>query len=52
MTQVKAFAILIVIAFTVDMAAFDGAYRHSWARTVQHTVYEVSGLDWTGFLGR
>lgn len=52
MTQLKAFAMLVVVAFTVDMAAFDGAYRHALARHVQHVVYQVSGQHWTGFLGR
>ncbi len=52
MTQVKAFAMLVVVAFAIDMAAFDGAYRHSLSRHVHHLVYEVSGLHWTGFVGR
>lgn len=52
MTQVKAFAMLVVAAFTVDMAAFDGVYRHALNREVRHVVHEVSGLHWTGFIGR
>ncbi|MDQ8756635.1 hypothetical protein RCO27_10360 [Sphingosinicella sp. LHD-64] len=51
MTQVKAFAALVIVAFTVDMAAFDGAYRHAWARSVHHAVHQVSSLHWTGFIG-
>ncbi len=49
--KLKAFAVLVIIAFTVDMVAFDGAYRHSWARSVNHAANEVASLHWTGFLG-
>ena len=51
MTQIKAFALLVVVAFTVDMAAFGGAYRHQVGRGMGQAVYKVSNLHWTGFVG-
>ena len=51
MSKVKAFAVLVVIAFTVDMVGFDGLYRDRWGRSVQHAANEVSSLHWTGFIG-
>jgi hypothetical protein len=51
MTQVKALAFLVVVAFTVDMAAFDGAYRHYWSQRFGHAVHQVTNLHWTGFIG-
>lgn len=51
MSKLKALAVLVVVAFIVDMVAFDGAYRHSWSRSVAHTANEVARLHWTGFIG-
>ena len=50
-TQIKALAFLVVVAFTVDMAAFDGAYRHYWSQRFGHAVHQVTNLHWTGFIG-
>jgi hypothetical protein len=51
MSKVKALAVLVIVAFTVDMVWFDGLYRERWSRTVKHTADEISRLHWTGFIG-
>lgn len=51
MTQIKAFAMLVVVAFTVDAAAYGGVYRHALGHSVNHAAHEISNLHWTGFLG-
>ncbi|MBX3561354.1 MAG: hypothetical protein KF780_06025 [Sphingomonas sp.] len=51
MSKVKAFAVVVIIAFTVDMVAYDGLYRERWSRSVQHAAEEVSSLHWTGIVG-
>lgn len=52
MIYIKAFAALLIVAFTVDAAAFDGEYRRSSAYTFNKIVTHVKSLHWTGFLGR
>jgi hypothetical protein len=52
MTQIKAFAIFVVIAFTADMAIYDGAYRHALGHSINNATWHVTHLHWTGFLGR
>lgn len=51
MSKVKVFAVLVIIAFVVDVVAFDGAYRERWGRSVKHSANEVASLHWTGFIG-
>lgn len=46
MTQLKAFAFLVLIAFTVDMAAYGGWYRREMGRDIRVAADHVSGLDW------
>ena len=52
MTQVKAFAMLVVAAFSADMTIFDGAYRHALGRSMSNATWHVTNLHWTGFVGR
>ena len=52
MVQVKAFAMLVIVAFTVDLAAFDGHYRREVGQGMRNAAWHVSSLHWTGFLGR
>jgi len=52
MLYVKAFAALLIVAFGVDAAAFDGEYRRSCAYSFNKVVAHVKSLHWTGFLGR
>ncbi len=51
MSKLKAFAVLVIVAFTVDMVAFDSAYRHSWTQSARHAAHQVANLHWTGFIG-
>lgn len=51
MSKLKAFAVLVIVAFTVDMVAYNGAYRQSWSRSAVHAANEVARLHWTGFIG-
>jgi hypothetical protein len=46
MVQVKAFAFLVLIAFTVDLTAFGGSYRRELSRDVRVAADQVSSLDW------
>jgi hypothetical protein len=46
MVQLKAFALLVVIAFTVDLAACDGSYRRELGRDIHVAADRVSSLDW------
>ena len=52
MIYVKAFAALLIVAFTVDAMAFDGEYRRSCAYSFNKAATHVKSLHWTGFLGR
>lgn len=52
MAQVKAFAMLVIVAFSADMAIYDGAYRHALGRSTSNAVWHVTNLHWTGFVGR
>lgn len=46
MVQLKAFAFLVLIAFTVDLTAFGGSYRRELGRDVHVAADRVSSLDW------
>lgn len=48
MTQLKAFAMLVIVAMGADWAAFDGVYRRAFGRGVNHAVYQISHMNWTG----
>lgn len=49
--KLKAFVMLVIVGFTVDLVAFDSFYRDKWSRSIKHTANEVSSLHWTGFIG-
>ena len=51
MVQVKAFAMLVIVAFTADLAAFDGHYRRVAGHEIRVVAYNVSSLNWRGFIG-
>ena len=51
MSKIKALAVLLIVAFTVDLVAYDGLYRERWTRSIQNAANEVTGLHWTGFIG-
>ena len=51
MVQVKAFAMLVIVAFTVDLAAFDGHYRRAVGHEIRAAAFNVSSLHWRGFIG-
>ena len=51
MVQVKAFAMLVIVAFTVDLAAFDGHYRRVVGHEMRVAAFNVSSLNWRGFIG-
>ncbi len=51
MVQVKAFAMLVIVAFTVDLAAYDGHYRRVLGHEIRAAAYNVSSLHWRGFIG-
>ncbi len=51
MSKIKAFSVLVIVAFSVDMLAFGGAYRQNWAGSIRHAANQVAGLHWTGFIG-
>lgn len=51
MSKIKAFAMLLIVALTVDMVAYDGLYRERWSRSIQSAANQVTGLHWTGFIG-
>jgi hypothetical protein len=46
MTQLKAFAFLVLIAFTVDFTAYDGSYRRDLGRDIRIAADQVSSLNW------
>lgn len=50
MSKVKAFAVLVIVAFTVDMVVFDSAYRQSWSQSARHAAHKITNLHWTGFI--
>ena len=50
MFQVKAFAMLVIAAFTVDMAAFDGHYRRVVGHEMRVIAFNVGHLNWRGFI--
>jgi hypothetical protein len=50
MVQVKAFAMLVIVAFTVDMAAYDGHYRKVVGHEMRVIAYNVGSLNWRGFV--
>lgn len=51
MVQVKAFAMLVVVAFAVDAAACDGHYRRVVGHQAHVVAYHISSLNWRGFIG-
>ena len=50
MVHVKAFALLVIVAFTVDLAAYEGHYRRVVGHEMRVVVYSVGNLNWRGFI--
>ncbi len=50
MVQVKAFAMLVIVAFTVDLAAYEGHYRRVVGHEMHVIVYNIGTLNWRGFV--
>jgi hypothetical protein len=50
MVQVKAFAMLVIVAFTVDLAAYEGHYRRVVGHEMRVIVYNIASLNWRGFV--